>query len=112
MKGITLTLAAALLGATLAASAQTPPIDIAQEIEAHAITLPKDPTGTVVVQGCKACTTYRFAATDNTIYKIGELVVGLQDLRAAIAARPNDLVLLLITQDRRAVEKIAIVDAH
>jgi hypothetical protein len=111
MKGITLTLAAALLGASLAAFAE-PPIDIAHEIEAHAITLPKEATGTVVVQGCKACPTFRFAATDNTTYQIGQMVVSLQDLREAIVARPNDLVLLLITQDRRAVEKIAIVDAH
>jgi hypothetical protein len=111
MKGIKLVLAAALLGVSLSATAQTPPIDLAHEIEARAITLPKDATGTVVVQGCKSCPTLRFQATANTTYQVGQFVVGLQDLRVALAARPNDVVLLLLSQDRRAVEKIAMVDA-
>jgi hypothetical protein len=101
-----------LLGVSLAASAQTPPIDIAHEIEAHTITLPTEKSDIVVVQGCSACQTFRFVATDHTTYQIGQVVVSLQDLRGALAARPNDLVLPLLSQDRREVEKIAIVDAH
>jgi len=112
MHGIKLFLAAALLGATLAASAQTPQIDTAHEIEAHTITLPKSDTGTVVVQGCSACPTFRFVATDHTEYQVGPTMVSIREMRDEIAARPNDVVLLIISDDRRVISKIAIPAAR
>ncbi|HEX5160974.1 MAG TPA: hypothetical protein VFV88_04585 [Steroidobacteraceae bacterium] len=111
MHGIKLFLAAALLGASLAASAD-PQIDVAHEVVANTMTLPKSDTGTLLVQGCSSCATFRFELTARTVYQIGEENVSLQTLREAFAARPNTLTLLLLTEDRRSVERIKIAEAH
>jgi len=107
MHGIKLFLASTLLGVSLTASAEPPQIDVAHEISARAITLPATDTGTVVVQACTACPTYRFNATSTTFYRVGQFTVSLTELRAAFAQRPNQVVLLELTADRRSVVQIS-----
>jgi hypothetical protein len=107
MHGIKLFLASALLGVSLNAAAEPPQIDVAHEIPARTITLPATDTGTVVVQACSACPTYRFNATATTFYRVGQFTVSLTELRAAFAQRPNDIVLLELTADHRSVVQIS-----
>jgi hypothetical protein len=107
MHGIKFFLASALLGVSLTAAAEPPQIDVAHEIAARSITLPTTDTGTVVVQACNACPTYRFNATATTFYRVGQFTVSLAELRAAFAERPNQVVLLELTADRRSVVQIS-----
>jgi len=107
MNGIKLLFASALLGVSLTAAAEPPQIDVAHEIPARTIALPATDTGTVVVQACSACPTFRFNATAATFYRVGQFTVSLTELRAAFAQRPNEIVLLELTADRRSVVQIS-----
>ena len=112
MHGIKLILASAFLGASLTAAAQAPQIDVAHEIPARTITLPKVDSGDVIVQACSGCPTFRFVTTGTTFYRVGQITVNLTDLRAAFAARPNEIVLLELSADRRSVVQISMPGEH
>lgn len=112
MHGIKLILASAFLGASMTAAAQAPQIDVAHEIPARTITLPKMDSGDVIVHGCSSCPTFRFVTNAKTFYRVGQFNVNLTDLRAAFAARPNQIVLLELSADRRSVVLISMPGEH
>jgi hypothetical protein len=105
---IKLLVATMTLAASLPALAELPPLGTAQELEARTLTLPTGNGGTVTMQVCASCPTFRFQTTAATQYFIGNQPVGLAELRAAFAAKPEALVMLEITADRRSVVQLFI----
>jgi len=109
MRNIKLLFAAAMLAGSLQALGQDlSRLGTAQELEAHTLTLPTSDGGTLIMNVCTSCPTFRFQTTPATEYIIGNQAVGLAQLRAAFLAKPDALVLLEITADRRSVIKLFI----
>ncbi|MEJ0086894.1 MAG: hypothetical protein WDO72_14530 [Pseudomonadota bacterium] len=102
--------ATALLAATLAQSVAPAADlgDVAQEVKAESITLPKKDLGDVAVQICSSCPTREFGTTAETTYEIGGIPVRLEDMRRELALRPRALLLLQLTPDRKHVARINI----
>lgn len=95
-------LAAVTLGALLAATAtaQTPPrngtvrfqsLTNAVEAVAGSVTLPSIADGTLVMAICHDCPPQSFVVDAATEYFIGDKPVKLADLRAAVAASPDNI---------------------
>jgi hypothetical protein len=103
-------LAAIALLAALPAAAQTPRLETVHEVEASSFIFPSTETGTVTVQGCRTCPSYNFQADEKSVFQIGNLRVSLAQLRAEFSSRPEAVVLFILNDDRRSIQRIAITD--
>ena len=90
--------------ATLSAQAADPG-GIALEVKAGDINMPVEDRGVVTTKGCRTCSVREFVTTPRTSYEIGDVQVRRDTLRRAMLERPNQLMLLQLTPDRKSVAR-------
>jgi hypothetical protein len=93
---------------TVAGQAAAPEGDIGLEVHARDITMPSPDRGTIIYKQCSACPERELGTTPNTSYEIGNLQVRRDDLRRELMRRPEQLMLLQLTPDHKAVARLKI----
>ena len=107
MRNLKLLTAIALLAAAAPGLAvESFPLDTVNEVMVNAIELPSSEPGTVIVQACTSCPTYRFELNDRSELKVGDSVVSLAQMRLAFAADRAALGLVTLNDDRRSIKQI------
>ena len=76
------------------------------ELQAFMITLPPSDPGILSALPCSSCNALSFGTTANTHYEIGKESVSLAQLRVQFASYPEALVVVMLGDDLKTVERV------
>jgi hypothetical protein len=85
------------------------PGGIGLEVPARDIVIPVEDRGYIT---CNTCSTRDLALTPTTSYEIGDEQVRREAMRRELLQRPNQVMLLQLTPDRKHVARLKIIAAY
>jgi hypothetical protein len=100
MKKILLAALAVIGGGSALAEIRAP--ELAVETTAGSIVLPSKPPSSIALAPCRGCTPMLVHTTERSLYYLNGQVVGLEELRRALAGHPNAFVVVIY--DRKSGE--------
>jgi hypothetical protein len=107
-----LALAACIGFAAAPAPAQTKPdfevIELAAEVLAGKVALPSGPESSLVMPACGDCPPKSYRVTAATLYFVGDQLVTLGELAAAIRGRPNTPMTVMYSMKTGEVTRVTV----
>lgn len=80
--------------------------DIGLEVLTKNVDLPAQDRGSITIKQCSSCTERELLVTPATSYEIGDVQVRRETLRQELLARPNQVMLVQLTPDRKHVARL------
>jgi len=82
--------------------------DIGLEVLTKNVNLPLQDRGSISIKKCDSCTERELLVTATTTYEVGDVQVRRETLRRELLSRPNQVMLVQLTPDRKHVARLKI----